>query len=130
MQETNGTPAPSSHSPAPALVVTPASIVNGELEDAGQRPGADRGDPQLGVLALDTLGNGTAGVWQCEPGGWPVTHRADTEVCYILSGAATITDDATGTPHRITAGDLVVLPKGWSGRWDVEKTVRKVYAVY
>jgi uncharacterized cupin superfamily protein len=99
------------------------------LAPAGQRPGADSGDPQLHTLPL-APGTGSAGVWECQPGGWPVVDRPDTEVAYILSGAATITDQATGTAHRVAAGDLLVLPRGWSGRWDVTETVRKVYAIY
>lgn len=114
----------------PSLVLTPPQEVLGELTAAGQRPGADSGDPQLGVLAVDSAGNGTVGVWECQAGGWPVKDRADTEVCYILAGRATITDDASGTAHTIEAGSFLVLPVGWSGRWDVEETIRKVYAIY
>ena len=56
--------------------------------------------------------------------------RPDTEFTYIISGKATLTDDATGTVVEIAAGDLVILPPGWTGRWDVVETVRKVYAIY
>ncbi|WP_418057467.1 cupin domain-containing protein [Pimelobacter simplex] len=116
--------------PAPSLVLTPNDRVLGALLAAGQRAGADSGDPQLGVHAVDTSGHGSVGVWECTPGGWPVTNRPDTEVCYILAGRATITDDASGTPYPVAAGDLLLLPAGWSGRWDVEQTVRKVYAIF
>ena len=114
----------------PSLVLTRSTAVTGSLAPAGQRAGADRGDPQLGLLTVDALGNGNVGIWECEPGGWPVKERPDTEVCYFLAGSATITDDATGVAHRVSVGDLLVLPAGWSGRWDVEETVRKVYAIY
>lgn len=117
-------------SQTPPLVLTPAAAVTGDLAPAGQRPGADQGDPQLGVHVIDTNGNGNVGVWECEPGGWPVVDRPDTEACYILAGTATITDDATGTVHQIGAGDFLMLPVGWSGRWDVQETIRKVYAIY
>ncbi|MFJ4286867.1 cupin domain-containing protein [Paenarthrobacter nicotinovorans] len=118
------------HTSGIQLVLAHSADVNGTLAPAGQRPGADSGDPQLGLLPLATNGNGSVGVWECEPGGWPVKDRADTEVCYILSGSAVITDEATGTPHKIGTGDFLVLPVGWSGRWDVLETVRKVYAIY
>lgn len=100
------------------------------LTAAGQRPGADAGDPQLHVLSVAPDAAGNIGVWQCTPGGWPVVDRPDTEVAYILSGAATITDDATGTKHEVSPGAFLVLPVGWTGRWDVTETVRKVYAIY
>lgn len=105
-------------------------VLGADLNPAGQRPGADSGDPQLYTLPLAPEANGNIGVWECQPGGWPVVDRPDTEVAYILAGAATLTDDATGTAHEIAAGSMVVLPQGWSGRWDVTETVRKVYAIY
>ena len=70
-----------------------------------------------------------AGVWECEPGGWPVEPREDTETCYILSGRATVTDAATGRTFEVTAGDVIVQPQGWSGRWDVTETIRKVWSL-
>jgi uncharacterized cupin superfamily protein len=114
----------------PVMNLTPSDRVLGELTPSGQRAGADSGDPQLRTLAIDTNGRGSVGVWECQPGGWPVHDRPDTEACYILAGVATITDDATGERRRIQAGDHVVLPVGWTGRWDVEETIRKVYAIY
>ncbi len=100
------------------------------LAPTGQRPGADNGDPQLNTLAIAPDAAGKIGVWECKPGGWPVVDRPDTEVAYILSGKATLTDDAAGTTQEISVGSLVVLPQGWTGRWDVTETVRKVYAIY
>jgi uncharacterized cupin superfamily protein len=114
----------------PSLTLTPAAQVTGALTAAGRRPGADSGDPQLHVRTVAPDAPGNTGVWECQPGGWPIVDRTDTEVCYVLSGAATITDDATGTKHELRAGDLLVLPVGWSGRWDVTETLRKVYAIY
>lgn len=114
----------------PSVVVTPAARVRGELTPAGQRPGADSGDPQIGLLELDTLGRGRAGVWECAPGGWPIKDRPDTELSFIIQGAVTVTDDSTGIAHRLVAGDAVLMPAGWSGRWDVTEHVRKVFAIY
>jgi uncharacterized cupin superfamily protein len=100
------------------------------LSPAGRRPGADTGDPQIAVQTATTNAIGNIGVWECEPGGWPVIDRPDTEVAYIVSGTATLTEDGTGATREVTAGDLIVLPPGWTGRWDVTETVRKVYAIY
>lgn len=107
----------------------PATTITGELEPAGQRPGADSGDPQLGILRFDTDGAVRAGVWESAPGGWPVEKREDTETCYILSGHATVTDGATGKTFEVSAGDVIVQPEGWSGRWDVHETIRKVWSL-
>jgi uncharacterized cupin superfamily protein len=59
-----------------------------------------------------------------------VVDRPTTEVCHILSGRATLTDSNSGDATEITAGDFVILPRGWSGRWDVHETVRKVYVIF
>ncbi|MFD5271799.1 cupin domain-containing protein [Streptomyces sp. NPDC058335] len=111
------------------FVHIPASRITGGLEAIGRRPGADSGDPQLGLLRFDTDETVRAGVWECRPGGWPVEKREDTETCYIMSGRAIITDAATGESFEISAGDVIVQPKGWSGRWDVKETIRKVYSI-
>ncbi|ODR22873.1 MULTISPECIES: cupin domain-containing protein [Mycobacteriaceae] len=101
-----------------------------DLEPAGQRPGADSGDPQLKTLTVPSGTDANVGVWECEPGGWAVINRPNTETCYIVAGKAKITDDETGSVVEISAGDFLTLPPGWSGRWDVTETVRKVYAIF
>lgn len=53
-----------------------------------------------------------------------MTPRTDTEVCYVLSGRATITRHETGRRFEITGGDVIVQPKGWTGRWKVTETIR------
>jgi uncharacterized cupin superfamily protein len=109
------------------MIVIPAAPTT-QVQPAGQRPGADSGDPQLAIRTV-TGAPGNVGIWECQPGGWPVVDRPDTEVASIVAGRATITDESTGVAHEVTAGDLVVLPPGWTGRWDVTETVRKVYAI-
>ena len=44
----------------------------------------------------------------------------------LLGGAVTITP-ADGDPVELVEGDVFVLPKGWSGRWDITETVRKLF---
>jgi uncharacterized cupin superfamily protein len=113
-----------------ALIHLPHRTVTGDLKAAGRRAGADSGDPQLRTLAADSGPEAQVGVWECEPGGWPVVDRPDTETCYIVSGRAKITDDDTGRVVEVGPGDFVVLPPGWTGRWDVVETLRKVYTIF
>ena len=98
------------------------------LHPVGQRAGADQGDPQVSVAELSNSGGISVGIWECTPGGWPVVDRPDTEVATILSGEGIITD-ADGNQNPITRGAVVTLPKGWSGRWDITQTARKVYVI-
>ena len=111
------------------FIHVPAATITGPLELSGQRPGADSGDPQLGILRFETDDAVRAGIWECEPGGWPVESRETTETCYILSGRAVITDASTGETFEVSAGDVIVQPQGWSGRWDVQETIRKVWSL-
>jgi uncharacterized cupin superfamily protein len=104
-------------------------VVAGPLEPRGRRPGADTGDPQIASAAFETVSDVRVGIWEAQPGGWPVVEREDTETCYILSGRAKITDGATGETFDVAAGDVIVQPRGWSGRWDVLEPIRKVYSI-
>lgn len=111
-------------------IVKSSDIQSLPLSPAGQRAGADKGDPQIATMRLAPDAIGNLGIWECQPGRWPVVNRPDTEFTYIISGRALLTDAASGDVVEITGGDLVILPPGWSGRWDVVEVVRKVYAVY
>lgn len=117
------------------MTATPMTKVSGtdvaaQLRPAGQRAGADSGDPQLRTFVTEHNAQGNIGFWECAPGGWPVIDRQDTEVAYILSGQGRITDEATGTVYSVGPGDLVVLPVGWTGRWDITEALQKVYVIY
>ncbi len=68
------------------------------------------------------------GLWECTPGGWEIVERPDTEVVHILSGRVRMTD-AGGAVTEIGPGDVMVLPKGWSGRWDILETTKKLYVI-
>jgi hypothetical protein len=117
-------------------IVTEMTILKGDeiarasLPNAGVRAGADSGDPQVGVVTLAPEALGNIGIWECQPGGWSVLDRIDTEVAYIISGSADLTDARTRKRINVTCGDVVILPPGWSGRWDVRETIRKVYVIY
>ena len=107
-------------------VYVPAEKIVGELEPNGHRAGYDSGDPKTAILKFATNDIKT-GVWECQPGGWNITPREDTELCYIVSGRVRVTDNGSGNVYEVSAGDVVVQPKGWTGRWEVLETVRKVY---
>lgn len=114
-----------------ASVAASADAISDEpLPDFGRRDRADSGDPQVSarVLARDPASGTEVGVWACTPGGWPVKSRIDTEIAHILSGRVVITDDG-GERHELGPGDAIVLPVGWSGRWDVLEDTRKLYTL-
>ena len=105
-----------------------AGAANMDLNPIGPRDGADQGNPQVSMQTISNDGSIHVGVWECTPGGWPIVDRRDTEVAQIVKGRGTITD-ADGTKHVLVPGAVVTLPKGWSGRWDLTETLRKVYVI-
>ncbi len=98
------------------------------LHSDGPRTGADRGDPQVSYREIWNDGHIEVGVWECTPGGWEIVNRPDTEVVSIVHGRGSITD-ADGTVRLLTPGAVVTLPRGWSGRWDISETLRKIYVI-
>ena len=109
---------------APVSAETAAMI--GQLEDWGPRTGADSGAPMMSGRVLYQGPGVEVGIWRCTPGGWAIVDRPDTESVLILEGRARITD-ASGSMVELTAGSALVLPAGWSGRWDILDTVVKHY---
>ncbi len=114
----------------PLLVGIPAEVLAGDLEDWGPRVGADSGDPRMSGLTFFGSADGPVevGVWACTPGGWAISDRPDTESVQILAGRARLTD-AGGGSTELGPGDVLVLPRGWSGRWDILEPVRKLYVI-
>jgi uncharacterized cupin superfamily protein len=112
----------------PLLVANAYAELSAELDDWGARAGADVGEPLMsGRIFYE--GNGVeVGVWECTPGGWPIENRPDHETVQILAGSARLSN-ADGTSVELSAGDVLTLPKGWSGRWDILQTVRKLYVI-
>lgn len=115
---------------SPASIAAPTDLLFGELEPTGPRAGADHGHPMTATRVLHASPDGAlqVGIWECTAGGWSIVDRPDTETVHILSGHARITD-ADGTTHDLLAGDAIVLPRGWSGRWDILETTRKLYVI-
>jgi len=99
-----------------------------ELEDWGPRLGADTGAPMMSGRIIHEADGFQVGIWECTPGGWAIDNRPDSETVRLLAGRARLTN-ADGTSVELSTGDVLVLPKGWSGRWDILETVRKFYAI-
>jgi uncharacterized cupin superfamily protein len=66
------------------------------------------------------------GIWQASPGSFRGARVDALEVCYIISGSATIVSD-DGQETRVEPGSLFALPIGWTGTWHVHSTIRKAY---
>lgn len=99
-----------------------------QLEAKGPRANADVGQPHDATRPL-VKGTTSVGSWWCAAGGWPSPAlRATTEVFFVFDGRGCLTD-LDGMRHEFGPGDTVILPKGWSGRWDVLQDIHKVWVV-
>lgn len=69
-----------------------------------------------------------SGVWEVTPGSFRSARPQYHEMCQIVSGSATI-EEEDGTTFDVQAGSLFITPEGWTGRWTVHETLRKVWVV-
>lgn len=101
----------------------------GNMASKGPRATKDWGTPQDATRMLDDDGTFKVGSWYCSEGGWPSPNpKAHTEIFYMLDGHGCL-GDADGTKHYFGPGDVVIIPKGHTGRWDVFTPIHKVWAV-
>ncbi len=76
----------------------------------------------------DPSGKFFSGIWQSEPGKWKIAYTEE-EYCQILEGTSVLTD-AAGLAVTVTAGESFVIPRGFTGTWEVLQTTRKIYVIY
>ena len=108
----------------------PSYFLQDKLAVKGVRANCDVGEPVDATRPLVKVGAVAAGAWSCTAGGWPSPNpRTSTETFYVLEGEGSVVDE-DGTRHRFGAGDLVVLPQGCRGRWDVHADIRKIWNVH
>ena len=98
------------------------------LEVIGPKAGATDGVPLESVLELYDDGVTSAGIWACTPGSWPSSKDGIGELMHFIAGHGWIID-ADGTRDEIRPGLVRYFPDGWSGRWEVDEAVRKVYVI-
>ena len=69
-----------------------------------------------------------AGAWKATTGRWTESPQATPEVAYITRGRIRL-HPTEGDPVDVFAGDLLYVPVGWSGTWEILEDVEKVYVV-
>jgi len=74
-----------------------------------------------------TEGPLASGVWTCGVGAWDEEDAA-AEVMVILEGHVRVTG-RDGTVTEARGGEMLQIPDGWSGRWEVLEAVRKVWVM-
>jgi uncharacterized cupin superfamily protein len=95
--------------------------------------------PTLSTNTLFDVGSTEVSSSTISPGSFFVGARPTTEGFIVLEGTFVLTnsdfkskgddDSPNNLAQRCGPGDLVLLPKGWSGYWDILETVKKVSVV-
>ncbi len=83
----------------------------------------------LSVSAFE--GNGgraQAGVWQTTSGTFQANTTGYIEFGYIVEGECRLVDP-DGLVHVLNVGDAFVMPDGYTGRWEVDTFVKKIYFI-
>jgi uncharacterized protein len=100
--------------PLGAFADKPTTLTPGQKEAATQLWASPDGRTKIGI-------------WECQPGRFTADRSAAGEYCHIVSGRATV-ENADGSGARdIGPGDLLVLPQGWTGSWQIHEHMRKLY---
>ncbi len=68
------------------------------------------------------------GFWECTPGTYHVTYKAD-ELIHMFEGKMTLTPDGGGASQTFSAGDSLHIAAGFSGTWKTEAKIRKIFAI-
>ena len=64
------------------------------------------------------------GVWESSESAYHIKNYPWTEYVLMISGRVIITND-DGTQNEFVAGDTFVIPKGFTGIWDVREPMKK-----
>ncbi len=109
-----------------ATVMSDANTINpGEHSPKATSSTPGQTEVSLRLWAREGL---KTGIWEVTPGTFASTRPGYDEICQILSGSATITEE-DGNSFEVGPGSLFVTPAGWRGTWTIHETLRKMWVV-
>ncbi len=87
--------------------------------------GTDPSDAVDNLVTLDAS-KIDLGFWACSPGAFKTARAGVNEVILVLEGSGTlVSDEGERVDH--TVGDVVIIPDGWSGSWEIHENFKKHY---
>ncbi len=102
----------------------PIVIIDGATptEEVGRKPGGI----YVGETIIHRNEDGTVqiGVWEADVSKTKLIDYPFTEYVLMLSGHLVVTND-DGTSNEFKAGDTFVMPKGFTGIWDIRERMKK-----
>lgn len=99
-----------------------------DLGALADKPTALQPGQKEAAVSLWTSPDGAVdiGVWECTPGRFTADRSAAAEFCYFLEGRVVMTQ-LDGTRRELGPGDALMLPRGWTGTWEIAAHTRKIY---
>ena len=106
-------------------------LVDADIGEFAPKPTSLEGDQKEAARSLFTSKDGTLdiGIWECTPGRFTADRSKSSETCHIISGRVEMRG-ANGETRRLGPGDLLVLPMGWKGEWQLLDRTRKLYVIH
>jgi uncharacterized protein len=98
------------------------------LTSQGPRGNATAGHPVESKHVLYEDLSTEVGVWEVTPGAFPARKDGVWEMMQFVSGRGRIVHGSSVT--EIGPGVVLFTPDGWTGTWEVEETVRKIYVLH
>ena len=105
------------------LKLTRCSVVPPEAEIDGKP------EEQGAVISESKDGKFIVGIWESTPYAETFDTYPGDELCQVLSGKVTLTDE-NGHESSFVAGESYFVPKGFKGTFRVVRTMRKYYTLY
>ncbi len=99
----------------PMGYIDPGTVANGIAID-------ERGH----LFFTNAAGNVNAGVWECSPCTEQVIDYPYDQVCFVLEGSLTITDES-GHAETFTPGDSFTIPRGFNGSWQMTEQYKNYF---
>jgi uncharacterized cupin superfamily protein len=119
---------------ATALAAKPTKVTAADArsavfqrQSAVHENGPDGPTTDVGLLKSRD-GHFEAGLYSAGASDQPIEAYEEDEFMYFLEGGVTLTS-ADGSVLEVRAGEGVVIPKGWKGRWTTQG-YKKYYATY
>ena len=108
-----------------------AHLADTDLGAPEPKPTSIEGDQVEAAKTLWTSPDGKveAGVWECSVGRFTANREKSSEICHIVSGRVS-RHDADGRTREVKAGEVLVLPIGWTGEWTIHEKTRKLYIMH
>ena len=128
-------PAMSDTAAQPACVSAPVSVIHWPAKTMVNPVIGKPSRPISGNTEYQTMnmfkglgGKLSSGTWQSTAGQFRSNIVGYVEFCFIVEGSCRVVDP-DGTVHAFGVGEHFILPEGWTGHWEVDEFVKKVYVI-